>query len=150
MKAIKVLNTNTNITDPNIVVFDEREIDSEALALFNSNNTYAPIFGETRQNSPQSRQRLSVVKITNGKRKIYRQYAGRAISINTNSVGISCNSWQQLCLKNGIDNCVVVTKSWWFPFFWNHSNSATRVSFRIGIIGLALAIAGIVSSIVLS
>ncbi len=149
MKAFKVLNTSSTITNQNIVVYNEPEIDSEALALFNSKDTYESIFGENKKNSPQSKQRLSVVKISNGRRSIYRQYAGRAIKINTNSVGLSCNSWQLLCLKDDIDNCVVVTESWWFPFFWNHSNSATRVSFRIGVIGLALAIVGIVVSIVL-
>ena len=149
-KAVKVLDTNMIIKEPDIVAYKESAIDSEAMALFNSKGTYSDIFGPQRKDTSQSKQRLSVVKIVNtkGKRKIYRQYAGRPISINTKSIGLSPNSWQQLCMDSSNDKEVVVCKSWWFPFFWNHSNSATRISFRIGIIGLALAIIGIVVSVV--
>ena len=149
MKAVKVLNTKIAITDPNIVVYNEPAIDKEAMALFNSNNTYKPIFGKTRKNSSQSKQRLSVVKISNGNRKIFRQYVGGSIPIDSNSVGLSCNSWQQLGLKDGIVNEITVNKSWWFPFLWNHSDTTTRIPFQIGVIGLVLAIGGIVLSIIL-
>ena len=148
-KAVKVLDVNTGSNKPDIVAFKEPAIDSEAMALFNAKDTYSDIFGPKKKDSTQVKQRLSVIKISNGKRKIFRQYAGRAIPINKKSVGLSPNSWQQLCMDSSKDKEVVVCKSWWFPFFWNHSNSATRVSFRIGIIGLALAIVGIVVSIAL-
>lgn len=150
-KAVKVLDTNMIIKEPDIVAYKESAIDSEAMALFNSKDTYSNIFGPQRKDSSPAKQRLSVVKIANtyGKRKIFRQYAGRSIPINTKSVGLSPNSWQQLCMDSSKDKEVVVCKSWWLPFFWNHSNSATRVSFRIGIIGLALAIVGVVVSIAL-
>lgn len=153
MKAVKVLRTATNIKEQNCIAFDE-PLDAEALALFTSKGTYKPIFDVKKKEAKQAKQRLSVVKITHGKRKIWRQYAGRGISFgkdsnSSKSVGLSPNSWQQLCLDDDDNKDVLVTKGWWFPFFWNHSNSATRISFRIGIIGLALAIAGIVLSIVL-
>ena len=153
-EAMKVLNTNANITVPNIVAYDEPTIDLEARALFNSKDTYQKIFGPKKKDSSQAKQRLSVVRIAKEKRKIFRQYSGRAISFgksieSSKCVGLSPNSWQQLCLDSCNDKEVVVSKSWWFPFFWNHSNSATRVSFRVGMMGLALAIVGIILPFVL-
>ena len=152
MRAFKVLKKNDKNAQ-NCIEKDE-PLDAEALALFNSRSTYNQFFKTDKRDASQTKQRLSVLRISHGERTIYRQYAGRGISFGENTdgskcVGLSPNSWQQLCLDDDDNKDVLVTKSWWFPFFWNHSNSATRISFRLGIIGLALTIAGIVVSIVL-
>lgn len=153
MQAVKVLRTAANINEQYCISYDE-PLDEEALALFTSKGTYKPIFHVKKKEAKQAKQRLSVVKISHGKKVIYRQYAGRGISFgkdieSSKCVGLSPNSWQQLCLDDSDNKNVLVTKGWWFPFYWNHSNSATRVSFRIGIMGLALAIIGIVVSVII-
>ena len=144
MQAVKVLRRTPQ---ENCIISDEN-LDFDALALFNS-SVYKTIFKKPKKDTTQSKQRLSVVKITTGERTIYRQYAGRGVITNEKMIGLSPNAWQQLCLDNA-DNEVTVTKSWWFPFYWYHSYSATRVSFRMGIIAIAISIAGIIISIVIS
>lgn len=138
-KTVKVLNTNTTITSPNCIACDE-PLDAESLALFNSNGTYEKIFRVKKKNTSQTKQRLSVVKISHGKRTIYRQYAGRSIPISTDSIGLSPNSWQQLCLDNDSNKEVVVSEGCSFPFYWYHSNSANRVSFRLGIAAIVFTV----------
>ena len=152
MRAFKVLKRNDR-NDPNCIVKDE-SLDAEALVFFNSNGTYNQFFKTNKKDTNQTKQRLSVLKISHGKRTIYRQYAGRGMSFgedidSSKCVGLSPNSWQQLCLDSSDDKEVTLNRSWWFPFFWKHSNSATRISFRIGVIGLVLAIIGIILPILL-
>lgn len=145
MKALKIINNGAGL---NCITFDDPLIDNEGLALFCSNGVYEILFGKKKKNAEQDRQRLSVVKIKKGNRCIYRKFAARPIvGLDSKSVGLSPNSWQQLQLNN--DNIVEVTPSCSFPFFWYHPNSATRVSFRMGILSISLAIIGIVLSIVL-
>ena len=143
--AIKVL--NTNVSSPGFVSYDEPMIDTEALALFNSNGTYEDIFGYKKKTASLDKQLLSPISISSGKRTIYRQYAGRSIPIDTKSIGLSPLAWQQLLLDDANDRTVVVEECSKFKFYWYHSNSATRVSFQIGIMGLTLAILGIVITI---
>ena len=146
-EAVKVLNTNTTTTNPNCVAYDE-PLDAESLALFNSNGTYEKIFLVKKKNTSQTKQRLSVVKISHGKRTIYRQYAGRSIPISTDSIGLSPNAWQQLCLDNDPNKEVVVSEGCSFPFYWYHSNSANRVSFRLGIIAIVFTVLCTIVSVV--
>lgn len=144
MKAVKILHTIVQPNEPHSIVFDE-PLDSEALVLFNPNGTYEEIFGEKKKDTSQARQRLSVVKITKWDRTIYRQYLGKSFEgLDTNSIGLSPNAWQQLGLDASQNKEVNVTKGCLFPFYWYHSNSATRVSFRMGIIAIAISIIGII------
>ena len=145
--AIKVL--NTSVSAPGFVSYDEPMIDTEALALFNSNGTYEDVFGYKKKEASLKKQSLSPISISCGKRTIYRQYAGRSIKIDTKSIGLSPLAWQQLLLDDAKDKTVVVEECGRLKFYWNHSNSATRVSCRLGVWGLILAFSGIVVSVVL-
>ena len=146
-KAVKVLKTNTTISEPNCIAYDE-PLDAESLALFNSNGTYEKIFRVKKKDTSQPKQRLSVVKISHKDRVIYRQYAGRSIPISTDSIGLSPNSWQQLCLDNDSNKEVVVSEGCSFLFYWYHSNAAHRVSFRLGIVAIVFTVLCTIVSVV--
>lgn len=136
--------------EENVVFHDEPTIDIEAMALF-APKVYKDIFEETRGTAKQSRQRLSVVKITKGDRCIYRQYVGRSYmqkENDNNRVGLSTNSWQQLCLEDQDNKVVTVSKGCLFPFYWYHPHSATRISFKLGLYSVGLAVIGIIVSII--
>ena len=130
-----------------VILCHDRDLDTESKALFCS-DSYRVIFGQTKNRSKQKRQRLSVVKIKCGKRKIYRSYQARSITgLNKDCIGLSPNACQEL----GIEPCgekVTVTKGCIGGYFWNHPNSATRISFQIGLFGLLLASFGILISLI--
>lgn len=151
MKALKALNNANQSQNGFCINADEPNIDSDGLALFNPNGTYKSLFGEEKKETKQQRQRLSVVKITNGNRSIYRSYRGSSVNnLDTNSIGLSPNSWQQLLLKDIPEQEVEVKKSWWLPFCWNHPNTALRIPFIFGIISGAIAVVSILLTIILS
>jgi len=146
MKPIKIL-ICSNATNNNILICNEQDIDHEGMALFQASD-YLSLFGKRKSQTNQKLQRLSVVKITYGSRSIYRQFAARSIDgLNKGVVGLTLNSWMQLGLQNNQQE-VQVKKSWWFPFYWSHPNSATRISFILGLVSVALAILGIVISLI--
>lgn len=123
------------------------ELDAESLAIF-SPRAYVDIFGERKSRSSQKKQTLSVVRIQNGSRKIYRKYVARSITgLSTNKVLLSPNALQQLRIEPGAE--VLVEKDCWWNFFWNHSNTTVQVSFRMGAIGIAVGILGIIFTILL-
>ena len=145
-KVLKVISDKE--TEP-CLAFDESLIDSEGLALFTPKGSYYRIFKKDKGKTSQRKQRLSTIRISCGKRKIYRQYAARSIDkLVGGCVGLSPNSWQQLLLKEVPAKIVRVEKCCNFWFFWNHPNSATRISYKLGIIGALLAIISISLSIV--
>lgn len=145
--AYKVLK-NESDEDDYCVACDEPLIDIEGLALFTPKGSYRRIFTKNKGETSQRKQRLSTVKISFGNRKIYRQYAAKpAFKLIGGCVGLSPKSWQQLLLKDVADQKVRIEKCSSFWFFWNHPNSATRVSYKLGIIGALLAIISITISI---
>ena len=146
-KVYKMVRTNPygkswclECSDPNL--------DREALAIFNSIE-YVDIFGEYKKNMKPYKQRLSVVRISNDDRKIYRKFQSHSITgLGNDCIGISPNSFTELGLEEKGNQCVRVKKSYWLPFFWYHSNSATRVSFRFGLMALIVGIIGCILTIV--
>ena len=135
--ALKIMTNNPNNVS-HILQHEESDIDSNAKALFFSKE-YEQIFGKTKKSSSQKHQRLSIVKITHGKRVIYRSFQARGVvGLDGNYIGLSPNAWYELGLDEKVKDgqLVSVTKGWWFYYFWEHPNSATRMSFRIGIIAI--------------
>ena len=130
-----------------VILCHDRDLDTESKALFCS-DSYRVIFGQTKKRSNQQRQRLSVVKIKCGKRKIYRSFQARSITgLNKDSIGLSPNACQELGIEpNG--EIVTVTKGCIWGYFWKHPNSATRISFQIGLIGLFMAVLGMFISLI--
>lgn len=147
--AYKVLKVVSDKETEPCLAFDEPLIDIEGLALFTPKGSYYRIFKKDKGKASQRKQRLSTIKITCDKRKIFRQYASRSIdNLNGGCIGLSPNSWQQLLLKEASEKKVHVEKCCSFWFFWNHPNSATRISYKLGMIGALLAIIGISLSVV--
>lgn len=131
------------------IYVDDPNIDLECCAYLYP-KVYEEIFGEKKKESPQNKQRLSVIKITKCNRKIYRKYVTKPLTgLKKNVIVISPNSCQQLGFTtNEVEKKVCVSKSWWFPFYLYHSNSATRISFRVGMISLLVGLIGLILSVI--
>ena len=128
---------------------DDPNLDMEALAVFNAME-YKDIFHQYKKEKSQRLQRLSVVRISKDGRSIYRKYQSHSITgLGNDCIGLSPDSFTELGLEEKDNQRVRVKKSYWLPFFWYHSNSATRVSFRFGLIALIVAIIGCLLTIVL-
>ena len=138
-------NSNSN---QYVIQCHDRDLDTESKALFWS-DSYKVIFGQTKKSSNQKRQRLSVVKIKYGKRKIYRSFQSRSITgLNKDCIGLSPNACQELGIEPNGEK-VVVRKGCIWGYFWNHPNSATRVSFRIGLPSLLVGLISLLLAILL-
>lgn len=130
-----------------VILCHDRDLDTESKALFCS-DSYRVIFGQTKKRSNQQRQRLSVVKIKCGKRKIYRSFQARSItSLNKDSIGLSPNACQELGIEPNGEK-VSVRKGCSWGYFWNHPNSATRVSFRIGLPSLFVGLISLIIALI--
>lgn len=129
------------------IYVDDPNIDLECCAYLHP-TVYEKIFRKKKKEASQSDQRLSIMKIKNSNRCIYRKYSGKTIEGLTHDyIVISGNSAQQLNFEKDEEKIVTVSKSYWLPFYWHHTNSATRISFRIGMWGLLIAIIGLGLSI---
>lgn len=149
MKVLLPVDTDEKVTEGISVCVDSFDIDSECCAYFQA-NAYKDIFKKKKKDAPQNEQRLSVVKICRCNRKIYRKYITKSPKgLTKDDIVLSLNACQQLGIKkDDTDKNVCVMKSWWFPFYWYHSNSATRISFRVGLISLFIGLLGVVLSVV--
>jgi hypothetical protein len=142
-KALPKANPN-----PFVILCHDRDLDTESKALF-CPGSYKVIFGQTKMSSNQKRQRLSVVKIKCGKRVIYRSFQARSIiGLNEDCIGLSPNACQELGIEPNGEKAVVRKGCIW-GYFWNHPNSATRVSFRIGLPSLLVGLISLLLAILL-
>lgn len=130
-----------------VILCHDRDLDTESKALFCS-RSYQDIFGQTKKNSKQKRQRLSVIRIQYGKRKIYRSFQTRGITgLNEDCIGLSPNACQELGIEPNGEK-VSVRKGCSWGYFWNHPNSATRVSFRIGLPSLFVGLISLIIALI--
>ena len=130
-----------------VILSHERDLDTESKALFHPGR-YQDIFGKTKKSSNQRRQRLSVVRIKYGKRVIYRSFQARSITgLDKNSIGLSPNACQELGIEPNGEK-VTVRKGCLGGYFWEHPNSATRVSFRIGSLSLLVGLISLIVGLV--
>lgn len=128
---------------------DESQEDS----VYMTPNSYQSVFGENRKNSSRRMKRLSVVKITpeNGGYAIYRKYVYNPYfkSISNCQVALNPASIREMCGKGQsnsdlVGKEVVVSKGSYFMFYWNHPFHATRISMRLGVVSILLALISIV------
>ena len=101
--------------------------------------------------SSNDKKLLSVVKIEYGGKTIYRRYQAKTCSgFKSDMFAISPNSWRMLSDNNHCPttNCVSISSGNKFCYYWNHPFQATRLTVRLGLIGivltLLLSIAGII------
>lgn len=97
--------------------------------------------------------RLSVVKITpeNGGYAIYRKYVYNPYfkSIRNCQVALNPASIREMCGKGQsnsdlVGRDVAVSKGSCFMYYWNHPFHATRISMRLGVASILLALISIV------
>lgn len=148
-KVLLLVNSENKPDENGTIYIDNIDVESECCAYLYS-KTYSVIFGNKKKETTQSKQRLSVIKICSCNKKIYRKYVGVAVkNFQERNIALSANACQQLMLNpRKQESYVCISKGWWFPFYWYHSNSATRISFRIGLISLLVGLIGVVLSIV--
>lgn len=79
-----------------------------------------------------------ILKITKGKKSIYRKYKARSIEGQNKYVSLSYRSIKQLGASP--NDCVSVQKSWWLPYLWHYYDVTIRSAFKIGIIGIGINI----------
>ena len=130
--------------EKNYVICDDCALDSEGRAVFNP-QAFKDIFGTKKSEMSQSKQRGCVVRIANGNRKIFRKFQAHSVDdLKKDCVALSLNAWYELGIAKNDPPTVSVKKSWFFPYFLHHPNSATRISFKLGILALFFAIIGII------
>ena len=148
MKVLSAVPKLESAEEGKSIFVDDPNIDLECCAYLQA-KAYKEIFNKKKKDASQSNQRLSVLKVKYDNRCIYRKYASKPIEgLKKDCIAISGNSEQQLNLPRNGERTVTVSKSYWLPFYWHHTNSATRISFRIGMWGLLIAIIGLVLSVI--
>ncbi len=73
-----------------------------------------------------------IVKISNGKNKVYRKC--RSGKIVKEQIAMGYRTALELGVKQDKDEEVVVKKSCWFPYLWHHVDSTIKWPFRFAII----------------
>ena len=104
---------------------------------------YRTLFGEKKIASSRSRKRLSIVKITYNGRSIHRAYRSiPARDFTKDHVGLTPDSIYELSDGKVIPafSEVTLSKGCWWNFYWEHPNAAVRISFIVGVIGIAISI----------
>jgi len=138
------------LDDVAIIQMPVSMLDIEGQAVFCS-AAYAKIFGTMKNNQNQSKQRLSVVKITNedSHRSIYRVYRGASVDgLDSKTVMLSPAALQELDIDNCSNREVAVSQGSRWMFYRDHPNAATRISFRIGMLGVLIGLLSMVVSII--
>lgn len=100
---------------------------------------YKKIFCKHKNKSSNAKKRLSIVKISYNGKSIHRAY--RSFSINNFSsdyVALTPNSMDLLSVE--VSKPVTLSRGCWLKFYWYHPYSATRISFRTGVLAIAISI----------
>lgn len=154
LKPIQIVarNTSTNSGNNMFSVLNNGEIvsDYDDCAIIPT-DSYCSIFGKPLKNRCKESKLLSVVKIKYNGNSIYRRYIG-ANKNNSKSVAITPKSWLLLSGEYNFPNdndevYVYVTQGNKFNYFWNHPFHATRISMRLGILGIIFGVLGCILSI---
>ena len=117
-----------------------------------TSNTYRSIF---KCSCKQSR-RLAILKIIYRDRNCRKYTIWRAANtkgvtgITDSTIGLPFDAlWELHATPVDNNTTAEVTKGCWLPFFLNHPNHAARISTRIGLVSMLLAVIGIIVSYVL-
>ena len=129
---------NTILRVPNIL--SPKELDEYVLMY---SKMYKKIFHKEKKDSNKGRIRLSIVKIQCGKNTIHRAFMYSPINgLDDDIAALTPNSISLLTSKSGkqMPKEVIVSKGCWWNYYWYHPNAAVRMSFRVGVIGIAITI----------
>ena len=110
------------------------------------------IFGKFKKDYEKT---VSIIKIKADTGKtIYREYQGKAVSgFNTDTVALSPNSIKLLSRYNNDDtmtrpDSLTLSPGHKFPFYWSHPDKAIKISFRMGLLSIALSVISIITAII--
>ena len=148
----------------NLDVVDKLNIYSEICGdpnledtVYMSSGAYVNIFCKKRAKVCRCLQRLSVVRIKNPVTgvSIYRkyEYSPRFKGVGDNDIVLHPASIRELA--SGEDNSSVVGKEMcvspgcFFAYYWNHPYHATRISMKLGVVSILLAIISIALTVFL-
>ena len=128
--------------------FHPNEYDDKVIL---SGDLYKELFGKPRYMSSSQKKLLSVVKIsTPDGQSIHRAFMGvKGVEhFDEHQVALSPNSIRLLTSKHGKEHPeyiheVIVTRGSRFLYFLNHPYHATRISMRIGLIGIIVGLISI-------
>ena len=123
------------------------------------NRMYLEIFGHTRVDNPKARpwqKRVVRIRVTDGVgvTNIWRRfYSGNSVGLKANTIGLDLRSCIELGIPTSGENPLTLELAaeplsdfvGSVPFYWYHPVDATRVSFRLGLVG---ALAGIIGLLV--
>lgn len=113
--------------------------------VFVPTSKFKDIIGSTKRDLCNSKKRHSIVKITNGSKSIHRtlraistkDFSGNKIAMTSNSLyllseqGVSPDKINEVTIDNGCKFC----------YYWFHPFHATRISYKLGLLGLMIGIA---------
>ena len=109
---------------------------------------YSDIFGVTKREMSKTRKRLCLVKISSNKGiTIHRECIAHK-KMGKKYIGLTWQSISMLDIEDTDD--VYISKGNYLAFYWNHPIHATRISTRLGIIGIIVSIFMSIFSVVLT
>lgn len=123
------------------------DIDSKVLI---HSQDYVRIFGAKKRDLPTYRKRLCIVKITSRTGcSIYRECVAHPLNTER-CAAVSKRSLALLDLEYENKPLVDITKGNPWLFYWNHPIHATRISVRLGVVGIGVSIIVTLISIIIS
>ncbi|MCR4564580.1 MAG: hypothetical protein K5651_00655 [Bacteroidales bacterium] len=122
-----------------------------------SSGSFSGVFGKTRSKSCRCRKLLSILRIRNKETGyvIYRKYEYNPNfnGLTDDMIALHPASIRELVEGNNaqlVGKDVEVSKGCSFCYFWNHPYHATRISMRLGIYSICLALLSIILTLILS
>ena len=104
------------------------------------------LFGRTLKGTDRRKRFIKITSKQTG-RSVYRLFRGAPTGVLSEKT-LYIDSDGKSVLQESGDECeLIIQKCSGFSFYWNTSNSATRISFRLGFPSLLLGIASIILSI---
>ena len=124
-------------------------------SAYMSSASYREIFGKNRSRANRFMKRLAVVKIHSSKtkRSIYRKYVYSPLfaGLNNSSIALNPSSIRELGDNDElVGRPITVSPGSVFLYYWNHPFHATRISMKLGIVSIFLALTSIALSLFLS
>lgn len=119
---------------------------------------FKEIFGKTKAESPMWTKRLPVVKIAFNGKSIHRRFYGN------NDLGKEVRDKEYVGVYAALNysslyelvddkpdtikgKTVQISKGCRLPYYWNHPFHATRISFRLGLISISIAVVSLLLSL---
>lgn len=123
-------------------------------SVYMSPESYAEIIGKCRAKAGRFKRRLTVIRIFSPKthRSIYRKFVTNPMfrGLNKTNLALHPSSIRELGdNKEIVNSSVIVSQGSFFLFFWRHPFHATRISMKLGVFSILLAIISIILTIVL-